>query len=102
MAFILDLAACTPLYRANEPGADPAQAAQTRILAEEALGIVRRYGPAAVLTATADALTYYAAQVQAGEPASSREAYEALADAIAAMRKAQDALRTEASRFLNL
>lgn len=78
----------------------PAQAAQVRILAAEAERIVRQYGPAAVLTATADALTYYQTNVQPGEAGSTTNGHEAVSQAIRECRQAVDALRLEAVEML--
>ena len=76
-------------------------AVQARILADQAVQIVRQYGPAAVLQATADALTYYATDVQAGEPMSTTPAYDTTADAIQACRQAVHALRLESAEMLS-
>ncbi len=63
-------------------------AVQARVLADQAVAIVRQYGPRAVLQATADTLTYYLADLQPDEAAGSPHAYQATADAIQACRHA--------------
>lgn len=80
----------------DEPSRQDA-AVQARILAEQALSIVRHYGPRAVLLATADALTYYEQQATAGEPGTG-EARAELAYAVQAARQAVAALDRETIR----
>lgn len=70
-------------------------AVQARILSDQAVAIVRQYGPRAVLQATADALMYYLAQQQPDDPGSSREAYTDISDAIRECRRAVASLDRE-------
>lgn len=94
MPFLLDLS--------GEPTPDRDPAVQVRILSDQAVSIVDEYGPAAVLTSTADALQYYLAQVQPYEPAGSRTAYEAVVQALHQMRLAVEYLNAEAAERLRL
>ena len=75
-------------------------AVQARILSDQAVSIVRQYGPSAVLQATADALSYYLTQAQPLEPGTTPDAYGAIADAVQANRRAAEALRREAAAML--
>lgn len=106
MPLTLDLSrlwcqSCSRWHGLYQPSCDrPADATQARLLAGEAERIVRQYGPAAVLQATADALSYYQTTVQAGEPGSSTNGREAITQAVRELRQAQDALRREAAEFL--
>lgn len=97
MPLILDLRTTRP-NQATRPHHQDATA--TRLLGDVAERITRQYGPAAVLTATADALTYYLANVQPYESAGTSHGYEAVTQAIRECRQAADALRREAAEML--
>lgn len=92
MPFILDLT--------GTQAPSQQDATQTRLLASAAERIIQQYGPAAVLTATADALSYYLVNVQSHEAAGSKNGYEAVTQAIRECRQAADALRREAAAQL--